>query len=218
MLQDDRPAPAVAEPDSSTAAALSAFDPAGAVREMDGATSAWHLQLPEAAVPDLPLRLHLCNFELWHLEDEARDPHAEPRQIVAVKRSIDRVNQRRNNTAEAVDEALLRLLAARGLPRPDAPLHSETPGQMLDRLSILSLKQFHTAEQAERTDATAAHRERNRERLAVLRVQSADLLGCLEQVWLAVLCGERRFKLYRQFKMYNDAELNPVLYRNGGAT
>jgi hypothetical protein len=91
-------------------------------------------------------------------------------------------------------------------------LHSESPGLMIDRLSILSLKLYHTEQELGRVSAPAGHRERNRERLRVLAEQRADLLLCLEQLWAESLAGTRRFKVYRQLKMYNDPALNPVLY------
>jgi hypothetical protein len=99
------------------------------------------------------------------------------------------------------------------LPASAADLHSESPGLIVDRLSILSLKIFHTREEAERADAPEGHRERNSERLAILEEQRADLAGCLEALWQETLAGTRRFKLYRQLKMYNDPSLNPAIYR-----
>jgi hypothetical protein len=99
------------------------------------------------------------------------------------------------------------------LPNPDAPLHSESPGLIIDRLSILGLKIYHTREEAERAEAPAGHAERNRERLAILEEQRADLAHCLDQLWRDTLAGTRRFKLYRQLKMYNDPSLNPAVYR-----
>jgi Protein of unknown function (DUF4254) len=178
------------------------------------ATLAWHD--PSAPTPDtanafdnLILEQHRSNFDLWHREDEARDPSATDATIVTVKRAIDSHNQRRNDLIERIDTTLLAAIP----PMPDnLPLNSETPGLMIDRLSILELKRFHTAEQIERPDVDQAHLERNRNRLAVLEEQQTDLAGCLDALWREVLCGQRRFKLYRQLKMYNDPTLNPVLY------
>lgn len=177
------------------------------------ATAAWHgaeYSLPHP--DDTPLLLHRANFELWHLEDEARDPRSTDAVIAHVKRNIDRVNQHRNDLVERFDSALLNAFAARGLPSAAATLHSETPGMMLDRLSILTLKLFHTAEQAARADASRAHCERNRQRLLVLQQQSEDLAACLERLLDGVTQGSVGYRLYRQMKMYNDPELNPVLY------
>ena len=88
---------------------------------------------------------------------------------------------------------------------------------MIDRLSILSLKLFHTQQELARGDAPAGHTERNRERLSILGEQRADLAESLGRLWAKVLAGQRRFKLYRQLKMYNDPALNPVLYTRPGS-
>jgi hypothetical protein len=176
-------------------------------------TRLWHTN--DDALPashDDVLQLHRTNFDLWHLEDRARDPHAIDSVIAQVKRDIDRTNQRRNDLVERIDTALLATIAEAGLPIETAPLHSETPGLILDRLSILSLKLFHTEEETTRPNAELSHIERNQQRLAILTSQSQDLTGCLAGLWDQVCRGERRFKLYRQMKMYNDPDLNPVLY------
>jgi hypothetical protein len=89
---------------------------------------------------------------------------------------------------------------------------------MIDRLSILALKRFHTEEETRRSSAEPAHHQRSRERLAVLDIQRGDLAGCLDDLWQDIQNGRRRFKLYRQLKMYNDPALNPVLYRSAIAS
>ena len=126
---------------------------------------------------------------------------------------MDLTNQRRSDLAEELDRALLAWLAFRKLPNSAAELNSESPGLIIDRLSILALKIYHTREEAGRADAPAGHAERNRERLAILEQQRADLAGCLDVLWRQTLAGARRFKLYRQLKMYNDPSLNPAIYR-----
>jgi Protein of unknown function (DUF4254) len=151
---------------------------------------------------------HRANFELWHEEDKARVPGVEDAEIVRVKRAIDVLNQRRNDLLEKVDLWLMERLEQ----NPVAQLHSETPGLMIDRLSILALKIYHTREEAHRMSASESHRLRNEERLALLEEQRGDLAACLDGLWLEVLGGTRRFKLYRQMKMYNDPELNPAVY------
>lgn len=176
-------------------------------------TAEWH----EAATPpcddvfeSLAEREHRANFDLWHEEDGARDPAATDAEIAGIKHAIDRLNQQRNDLIEQMD---LLLLESCGKQRADAPLHSETPGMMLDRLSILALKLFHTRLEAERATATAEHRARNQERSELLISQRTDLVACLVSLLTEVAGGTRRFKLYRQLKMYNDPELNPSIYR-----
>lgn len=203
---------------------------AKAIVEMhDQRACAWHLDEPgpcedgthEGGAPvqdpaaELLTRVvcqHRANFDLWHIEDQARAPGASDAELAAVKRRIDATNQLRNDLVEEIDRTLLAWLAERGLPNEQAPLNSETPGLIIDRLSILSLKIYHTREEAERADAPPGHAERNCERLGILEEQRADLAVCLDAVWAETLAGTRRFKLYRQLKMYNDPALNPAIY------
>jgi len=191
-------------------------DARGIASRQDAWTKEWHSAPPsDSRAEDFAAAVraqHWANFELWHLEDEARAPGASDHEIANVKRGVDRVNQRRNDLMERCDGLLLEALAATELPATDAPLHSETPGLILDRMSILALKIFHTREETLRADAPEGHVERNRERLRMLEEQRGDLAGCLDALWAEVARGERRFKLYRQLKMYNDPALNPAVY------
>ncbi len=177
------------------------------------ATEQWHLAAGSdppttSALEHLALEQHRANFDLWHREDQARDPHATDSTISGVKRSIDKLNQRRNDLVEQIDELLLKATRQNST----ASLHSETPGLIIDRLSIMALKLFHTHEEAHRSAADQEHRVRNRARLEVLKEQQLDLACCLEDLWADIGAGRRRFKLYQQMKMYNDPNLNPVLY------
>ena len=185
----------------------------------DQLTRDWHLPHanpgPPSDLSDFLVRVarqHRANFDLWHIEDEARTPGATDAQLADVKRRVDTTNQLRNDLAEDLDRALLEWLAPQRLPAPDAPLHSESPGLMIDRLSILALKIFHTRDESERTNAPEGHSGRNLERLAILEEQRADLATCLDALWREALAGTRSFKLYRQLKMYNDPSLNPAIY------
>jgi hypothetical protein len=185
---------------------------------MDRATTLWH-ENKDAGSGDgygfaaLLHRLHRANYDLWHEEDKARDESGGDADVAAAKRSIDRVNQQRNDTVEQIDQLLLEVLQQAGLPESSATLHSETPGMILDRLSILSLKLYHTREEIHRNDAPDGHSDRNSERFALLTQQREDLAHALDQLWEDIVAHRRRFKLYRQLKMYNDPSLNPVLYR-----
>jgi hypothetical protein len=193
------------------------MDAAHIVSLQEEATRRWHepTEMPARAseLDALVVDQHRANFDLWHEEDEARDPEATPERIVGNKRTIDRLNQRRNDLMERIDQMLL---VEAGEQREDAPLHSETPGMMIDRLSILELKRFHTAEEIGRA-AGEEHVQRNQQRLAVLKEQRDDLRDALGALWAEVMSGKRRIKLYRQMKMYNDPALNPVLYRTRAA-
>ncbi|MFN7341610.1 MAG: DUF4254 domain-containing protein [Opitutia bacterium] len=165
---------------------------------------------------------HRFNTLLWREEDLARRTKAADAEIVSNKRAIDRFNQRRNDATERVDEILLTSL---GLVDPatagsDAPvakvapgsrLNSETAGSMVDRMSILALKVHAMEAQTRRTDTDAAALEASRRKLAQLRLQRQDLGVCLDQLLADARAGRAHFKVYRQFKMYNDPRLNPAL-------
>lgn len=199
---------------ASTPAHTSSLPVQALVASLTAATARWHTQqedVPgEATLANLVLRMHRFNFDLWHEEDKARAPHATDVEVAATKRAIDRFNQARVDTVEKIDEHLLHLA---GQQNSSAPLNSETPGSILDRLSITLLKIFHTQEEIDRADADTSHRQRNRDRLSVLVEQQNDLSQCLSELWHDVLTGSRRFKLNRPMKMYNDPSLNPAVYR-----
>jgi hypothetical protein len=145
---------------------------------------------------------HANNTRLWREEDLARRREVADAEIVANKRAIDGFNQQRNDAIERCDEVLMQALQATMAAAPR--LHSETPAMMIDRLSILSLKVRAMREQSVRGDVEEAHRTRCRERLERLTEQRADLAACLDALVADCAAGRARFKLYRQFKMYND--------------
>ena len=176
-------------------------------------TVLWHQTTPAATGEGFQRLLdenHLRNFSLWHEEDVARRDDLGFEAIFRAKRNIDRFNQERNNFAEEMDKAIV---AALHPPESGCPRNSETPGMMIDRMSILALKEFHMHEETVRTDASPAHREKCGEKLARIRRQRADLTGCLADLLAEVAAGRRTFSVYYQFKMYNDPALNPQLYR-----
>ena len=171
---------------------------------------------------------HRYNSLLWAEEDLARRTRVVDAEIAANKRAIDRYNQARNDATERVDELLLvdlglvdaasaRTDAPRSTVRAGSRLNSETAGSMIDRLSILALKIDAMRKQAERGDVEAAHREASAVRLERLRTQRDDLAGCLDALLGDAGAGRAYFKVYRQFKMYNDARFNPVLVAERGA-
>jgi hypothetical protein len=165
---------------------------------------------------------HRCNSLLWAEEDLARRTAVGAAEIAANKRAIDGFNQARNDATERIDELLLVALglvdeaSARGdAPRPTvaegARLNSETAGSIVDRLSIVALKVHAMRAQAARRDADEAHRATARTRLARLLEQRGDLGACLDALLADALAGRAYFKVYRQFKMYNDPRFNPAL-------
>jgi len=185
----------------------------------DHTTSAWHdFHPPEPAadpsdISSLIRAQPRANFDLWHEEDKARDPSATDAQIAAVKRAIDKFNQQRNDLIEKLDDYVLETLTRLKIAAPpDAPWNSETPGSIIDKLSILSLKVFHMREQTERLDAAAEHIQKCRARLATLTRQHDDLTLALQALFNDLFAGAKQMKLYRQFKMYNDPDSNPKIY------
>lgn len=167
---------------------------------------------------------HRNNSLLWAEEDLARRTTVGDAEIAANKRAIDGYNQARNDATERVDELLLLALGvvdeasarsdAAWAPAPSgARLNSETAGSMIDRLSIMSLKSKAMQAQTERTDVHEAHRAASRVKLARLQQQRSDLSGCLDALLAETAAGRAFFKVYRQFKMYNDPQLNPQLVK-----
>ncbi len=178
-------------------------------------TALWHETRP-AVEGEGFLRLvrenHLRNFELWHEEDIARRDDLGSGQVHRAKRAIDRHNQERNNFIEEMDKALV---AALQPPQSGLPRNSETPGMIIDRLSILALKEYHMREETERPDAGETHRAVCAEKLGRIRRQRDDLAQCLAELLDDVAARRRTFAVYYQFKMYNDPTLNPQLYGGG---
>lgn len=163
----------------------------------------------------LALEQHRYNYLIWHEEDIARRKDVESDRIAAVKRNIDKYNQKRNDAIERVDEWLL-LNYFGNLAERELPMRTETPGSVLDRLSILTLKVFHMNEQTERRDADDQHVATCRQKLGILKQQQKDLQDSLIALLADLTEGKIRMKVYRQFKMYNDPNLNPQLYGNNG--
>ncbi len=147
----------------------------------------------------------------WHLEDIIRSPAIAPEELVAIKRRIDASNQHRTDVVEQLDDYFLSCFQAIQ-PNANARLNSETPAWLLDRMSILLLKVYHMQEQVERNDTDTEHRARCQAKLQILVEQRADMANCFDELMAEIQTGVRRFKVYRQMKMYNDATLNPILY------
>ena len=147
----------------------------------------------------------------WHLEDIIRDPRIDPVEALKIKRRIDKSNQDRTDLVELIDSFFLdKYKNVKVLP--DATINTESPAWAIDRLSILTLKIYHMREEANRPDATAEHKARCEQKLAVLMEQKKDLSMALDQLLSDIRDGKKYLKVYKQMKMYNDPALNPVLY------
>ena len=148
----------------------------------------------------------------WHLEDTIRDPEIEPTEALKIKRVIDASNQKRTDLVEFIDGYFLNKYKD-VKPNEKATLNSETIAWALDRLSILALKIFHMFEEANRESAEQSHKVSCQKKLDVLNEQKLDLSKAIDQLIDDIEKGNKYMKIYKQMKMYNDEELNPVLYK-----
>ena len=148
----------------------------------------------------------------WHYEDIIRDPDIDPNEGIKLKRLIDSSNQNRTEMVEYIDSYFLKLYSNVS-PKPNAKVNTESPAWALDRLSILILKIYHMKEESLRKDVSEQHRNTCNEKLQVLLEQQKDLSESIDQLLEDLSKGEKKMKVYKQMKMYNDETLNPVLYK-----
>ena len=146
----------------------------------------------------------------WHYEDLIRDPDINPEAALVLKRKIDASNQDRTDLVEYIDSYFLQKYQS-VLKIENATINTESPAWAIDRLSILALKIYHMREEAQRTDASGEHREACNKKLMVLLEQEKDLSTAIDQLLDDIEAGKKYMKVYKQMKMYNDEELNPVL-------
>ena len=146
----------------------------------------------------------------WAYEDIIRDPNIDPVGALKLKRMIDASNQDRTDTVEYIDSYFLEKYKA-VQAKADAKINSESPAWAIDRLSILALKIYHMNLEATREDASEAHREACQKKLDVLLEQRLDLSTAIDDLLFDIANGDKYMKVYKQMKMYNDDELNPVL-------
>jgi hypothetical protein len=153
---------------------------------------------------------HFFNTKLWNEEDLARRQNVSDTEITKNKRAIDKFNQSRNDCIEQIDNFILDQILI--TISKEAKQNSETLGAMIDRLSILSLKIFHMTIQTKRENVSEIHIQTCSSKLEVLKIQRKDLCICFDELFYDCMNGLRYFKQYKQFKMYNDPNLNPQLY------
>ncbi|HEX8577682.1 MAG TPA: DUF4254 domain-containing protein [Flavobacterium sp.] len=149
----------------------------------------------------------------WHFEDIIRDPNIDPVAALALKRRIDASNQERTDMVEYIDSYFLQKFS-HVKPKENAKINSESPAWAFDRLSILALKIYHMNEEATRHDASQEHRSKCLAKLNILLEQKFDLSIAIDDLLTDIENGNKFMKVYKQMKMYNDDELNPILYQN----
>jgi hypothetical protein len=147
----------------------------------------------------------------WHLEDIIRNPEIDPKEALALKRRIDKSNQDRTDLVERIDSYFWEKYQS-VKPKATAVINTETPAWAIDRLSILALKIYHMGIEARRTDVSADQHAACQKKLDVLLEQRTDLSSAIDQLLSDIENGNRYMKVYKQMKMYNDPNLNPVLY------
>ena len=149
----------------------------------------------------------------WHFEDIIRDPNIDPVAALTLKRRIDASNQERTDMVEYIDGYFLQKHAQVAV-KDNAKINSESPAWAFDRLSILALKIYHMNEEATRAEASQVHRDKCQEKLNVLLEQRTDLSTAIDDLLKDIESGHKFMKVYKQMKMYNDDDLNPVLYQS----
>ncbi|MBR5203981.1 MAG: DUF4254 domain-containing protein [Bacteroidaceae bacterium] len=147
----------------------------------------------------------------WHFEDIIRDPNIDPAEALVLKRRIDKSNQDRTDLVELIDSYFLDKYKDVQV-NADATINTESPAWAIDRLSILALKIYHMRQEVERTDTTPEHHAQCEAKLNVLLEQQKDLSSAIDQLIEDIENGRKYMKVYKQMKMYNDPNLNPVLY------
>ncbi len=178
----------------------------------------WHelpIDQPYEGIYGVICQQHAFNFQLWHEEDQARAPNAEDAVIAGVKRRIDKLNQQRNDGIERIDEEIANWLRMRSIePLASARQNTETPGSVCDRLSILALRIYHLEEQRQDASRPDNIKIALQNKLAIATSQQQDLSQGFTELIDDIATGRKRHQLYRQLKLYNDPNFNPVLYKS----
>ena len=165
---------------------------------------------PKDEIRHLLFRKNWIDTVQWHYEDIIRDPNINPDAALTLKRKIDASNQDRTDLVEYIDGYFLNKYQS--VEKKDgATINTESPAWAIDRLSILALKVYHMNEEATRADASDEHLKKCQQKLQVLLEQKNDLSTAIDQLLVDIESGTKYMKVYKQMKMYNDDELNPVL-------
>lgn len=180
---------------------------------IDEVDQAFENPYPADSLEHLLYRKNWIDTVQWHYEDLIRDPEIDPVEGMKLKRLIDASNQDRTDTVEYIDSYFLNQFKD-VVVREDAKVNSESPAWALDRLSILELKIYHMEEEANRQEASKSHREKCNAKLQVLLNQREDLGSSIDDLLQDIASGSKYMKIYKQMKMYNDEDTNPVLYKD----
>ena len=176
----------------------------------DDAYQSFENPYPKDNISHLLYRKNWIDTVQWHYEDIIRDPNIDSAAALTLKRKIDASNQDRTDLVEYIDSYFLNKYQSVEI-KDKATINTESPAWAIDRLSILALKIYHMNEEATRTDASSEHLEKCQQKLQVLLDQRKDLTKAIDQLLVDIENGNKYMKVYKQMKMYNDDELNPVL-------
>ena len=166
----------------------------------------------ESALSHLLYKKNWIDTVQWHYEDIIRDPNINPDKGMDIKRKIDKSNQERTEMVEYIDSYFLNKYS-QTIPKENASINSESPAWALDRLSILVLKIYHMDEEYRREDASEDHKNSCKQKLEILLEQRQDLSYAIDAFLSDISKGDKKMKVYKQMKMYNDESLNPILYK-----
>ncbi|WP_424004063.1 DUF4254 domain-containing protein [Maribacter sp. IgM3_T14_3] len=179
----------------------------------DDVYQSFHNPYSKEEIEHLLYRKNWIDTVQWHYEDIIRNPDINPDDALVLKRKIDASNQDRTDLVEFIDSYFLKKYQSVDV-KSDATINTESPAWAIDRLSILALKIYHMKEETIRADASLAHREKCQVKLEILLEQKNDLFVAIDQLLADIESGTKYMKVYKQMKMYNDEELNPILRGN----
>ncbi len=168
---------------------------------------------PDTSLSHLLYKKNWIDTVQWHYEDIIRDPNINPEKGMEIKRKIDKSNQDRTEMVEYIDSYFLNKFS-QIVPKEQASINSESPAWVLDRLSILVLKIYHMDEEYKREGTGEEHKDSCKKKLDILLEQRKDLAGAIDDLLTDISTGDKKMKVYKQMKMYNDESLNPILYKN----
>jgi len=179
---------------------------------LDDVEQPFHNPYGKGTIENTLFRKNWIDTIQWHREDIIRKPDIDLALALQIKRNIDRDNQERVDLVEHIEDVIATELKDVKV-LPDATINTETPGWAIDRLSILALKIYHMRIETNRSDAGEDHIRNCKRKLNILLEQKADMFTSIDQLLDDLAAGKKKMKLYKQMKMYNDPELNPVLYK-----